>query len=243
MSSDPRRSTREPRWWVRDVLISGIVAVVISAGTIVGQKLIDDVRADRDHEISRQENARAERLENLRFVRGRSIADPTVERPFYAIDLAGLSLAGLDLPRANLGEAKLNGCDLLQTNLEGANLAYADLTEVVAIGVNLKGADLTGAVLRSVVINNELARSPAPGQPVVLTELTGARAPRADFSRTALFDVSLAGIDLTDATFVDATFIGVDLTGADLTGADFEGVSYDEETVWPAGFTPPPSAE
>lgn len=243
MTTDSGEPKRAPRWWVRDVLISGIVAVVVSVGTIVGQKLIDDVRADRDHEISRQENARAERLENLRFVRGRSNGDPSVERPFYAIDLAELSLAGLDLPRANFGEANLNGCDLLQTNLEGANLAYADLTDVVAIGVNLKGVDLTGADLRYVVINNELAKAPAPGQPVVLTELTGARAPGADFSQTGLFEVSLAGIDLTDAKFVDATFMGVDLTGADLSGADFEGISYDDATIWPAGFTPPPSAE
>jgi uncharacterized protein YjbI with pentapeptide repeats len=32
------------------------------------------------------------------------------------------------------------------------------------------------------------------------------------------------------------------LSGADLSDADLTGVAYDDETVWPDGFSPPPSA-
>lgn len=243
MTPDSGRSTREPRWWVRDVLVSGIVAVVVSAGTIVGQKLIDDVRADRDHQISSQANEREQQFENLRFVRGRSTPDPNLERPFYGMDLAGLSLAGLDLPGANLGEANLTECNLLQTNLEGASLVFATLRGVLAMGVNLKGADLTGADLTYVMINNELAKSPAPGQPVILTEFAGATLLGTNFGSSSFVDVSLTGLDLTGANFERATLSGVDFTGATLTDVNFDGVTYDDATVWPAGFTPPPSAE
>lgn len=239
-SSPPRQG---PRWWVRDVLVSGIVAVVVSAGTIIGQKLVDDVRADRDHQISSQANEREEKLENLRFVRARSTSDPNLERPFYGLDLAGLSLAGLDLPGANLGEANLRECNLLQTNLEGASLVYATLRGVLAAGVNFKGADLTGADFTFVMVNNELAKMPAPGQPVILTEFDGATLLSTDFGSSSFVDVSLAGLDLTGANFSQATLSAVDFTGANLTDVNFGGVTYDDATRWPAGFTPPPSAE
>jgi uncharacterized protein YjbI with pentapeptide repeats len=228
---------------VRDVIVAAAVAVLVSAGTIAGQKMIDDVRADRDHQISRDENDRAERLENLRFVRARSTSDSNLERPFYGLDLAGLNLAGLELPGANLGESNLSETNLLQTNLHSANLAYAVLIDAVISGVDFTDADLTGADLTHVTINNELARKPAPGQPVVLTDFAGARLTGIVFDQASLFDVSLAGRDLSGASFRDAALLGVDLTSATLTDADFDGVAYDESTVWPADFTPPPSAE
>lgn len=240
---DPSPPKHELRWWIRDVLVSGLVALIVAAGTIVGQKLIDDVRADRDHEIAKQENDRAERLENLRFVRGRSTSDPNQERPFYGIDLTGLNLGGLDLPGANFGEAMLNGCNLVQTNLEGANLAYAELNDAAVLGVNFTGANLTGADFTHVTINNELAMNPAPGQPAVPTTFTGSTLAGVVFDQSALFDVSLSGLDLTGASFKDAALLGVDLTGATLTDADLEGVFYDDATRWPQGFTPPPSVE
>jgi hypothetical protein len=145
------------------VVVAGVVAVFVSVGTMTGQKIIDDVRAERDHRISDQQNQRAERLENLRFIRGRSNTDPNVERPFYGLDLAGLSLSGLDLPGANFSEADLQGCDLLSTNLQGANLSYAKLANTILLGVDLRSANLVGAEFIDVTIDNEKAAHPAPG--------------------------------------------------------------------------------
>ncbi len=39
---------KDPNWWMRDVLTALIVAVVVSAGAITGQKLVDDERSDRE---------------------------------------------------------------------------------------------------------------------------------------------------------------------------------------------------
>ncbi|MCK0517530.1 pentapeptide repeat-containing protein [Williamsia sp. DF01-3] len=232
-----------PRWWVRDVVVAGIVAVFVSVATMIGQKIIDDVRADRDHEISDRQSQRAERLENLRFIRGRSNADPSVERPFYGLDLAGLSLSGLDLPGANFSEADLHGCDLLSTNLQGANLSYAKLGDTILLGVDLRDANLVGAEFTDVTIDNEVAANPAPGQAGRLTSFDGAALQAVDFSGAVLWDVSFAGHDLSHAKFTGAELFGVDFTGANLTDVDFDEVKYDGATMWPEGFTPPPSTD
>jgi uncharacterized protein YjbI with pentapeptide repeats len=47
--------------------------------------------------------------------------------------------------------------------------------------------------------------------------------------------------DLVDALLIDADLRGADLTRADLYEAELEGITYDENTKWPADFTPPPS--
>jgi uncharacterized protein YjbI with pentapeptide repeats len=46
---------------------------------------------------------------------------------------------------------------------------------------------------------------------------------------------------LNVANLYGADLTGADLSGAYLTDAILEGITYDENTKWPAGFTPPPS--
>ena len=43
-----REVLKDPNWWMRDVFTALVVAVVVSAGAIMGQKLVDDDRSDRE---------------------------------------------------------------------------------------------------------------------------------------------------------------------------------------------------
>ncbi|MDT5051948.1 MAG: hypothetical protein QOF66_314, partial [Mycobacterium sp.] len=52
---------------------------------------------------------------------------------------------------------------------------------------------------------------------------------------------NLTGADLTDADLTGANLSHANLTGANLTTATMSGVFYDAATVWPKGFSPPPS--
>ena len=70
-------------------------------------------------------------------------------------------------------------------------------------------------------------------------------------------DCDLRGVNFFDCTFVNTDFSGADLgysnvgRGAHLCSADLStaifnetnliGIEYDETTIWPKGFTPPPS--
>jgi uncharacterized protein YjbI with pentapeptide repeats len=87
--------------------------------------------------------------------------------------MAGASLAGANLHRADLvgvelARADLRGVDLALANLERASLRGANLAGATLAGANLTGADLAGADLRG-------------------ANLTGAQLGRADF-RGATWD-------------------------------------------------------
>ena len=90
-------------------------------------------------------------------------------------------------------------------------------------GANLTGADLTDANLR------------------------GANLAGAYLIDAYLGNADLTGANLTGANFGNANLKGAyleraNLKGAKLVGANLEGVKYDDDTIWPAGFTPPPPA-
>lgn len=48
---------------------------------------------------------------------------------------------------------------------------------------------------------------------------------------------------LPQTNLPSANLSGANLVGANLIAADLSGVVYDERTVWPAGFSPPPSSQ
>ena len=75
-------------------------------------------------------------------------------------------------------------------------------------------------------------------------------------AKADLFRANLVGADLRGVNLRRAGLTGTDLTGADLTGADLAeadltkakltgttlvDLSYNEKTIWPRGFTPPPT--
>jgi len=100
----------------------------------------------------------------------------------------------------------------METDLRGQVLVSADLS-----GADLAGADLSDAKLH-------------------FAKLVGTRLAHATLRRA-----NLAGADLTDADFTGADLRGASLRDVKLRGAVLEGVHHDDLTVWPVGFTPPPS--
>ena len=152
--------------------------------------------------------------------------------------LTGENLTGADLPGADLSGADLSGADLRDADLSGADLSGADLTGADLRGAdlryaNLTGADLTGAKLYGAMLDG--------------ADLTRADLTRAKLTFAYLSRAKLPGADLRGADLIGAYLYGADLTGADLTGADprravLDGIIYDDSTIWPSGFTPPPSA-
>jgi hypothetical protein len=139
------RKWHEMPWWFSELVIPTVVALVTGAlvawGTIKGQALLDDAREDR-----------ALRLENLRFVREHSTADPNQPRPFGGLDLQGQHLRGLQLAHANFDDANLegavlNGSNLHRASFQFARLRNADLTATDLTETNVEGTDLSRANL------------------------------------------------------------------------------------------------
>lgn len=212
----------QPIWWVRDIFIAVVVGVLV----LVGQSYLANVHSGgqassqgRQSSASQDEQSPASRLDNVRFVRDRSSVEYQ-PRPFRQFDLQGVDLAGLQL--------------------KGSNLVQADLT-----GANLAGTDL--AVEPPTPATPE---KPAfAGQPAFLQGVNLCRAvlTGANFTTAYLVNANLTGVDLTTTRLNGAVLNGADLSEAKLPNDDagkdmfLKGVHYDQNTVWPRDFQPPPS--
>lgn len=199
---------RDPRWWFHDVVVALIIGGLLATGTVVGQKLVDDRRAEREMQSALSANQHDLRLENLRFVRERSQDVPDDGRRFAEFDLAGQNLVGLRLTGSDFARADLNDANLSQSDLSRSNFARADL----------RNANLTGAILRAAYFGPErIAHAP---------DQRGA---------------DLTGADLTDADLTGADLSHADLSDVSMSRTNLTNVFYDGRTIWPTGFTPPPS--
>lgn len=203
-----REVVRDPHWWFREVLTAFVLGSLLAAGTVLGQKMVDDRRSEREISLALNANRHSLQMENLRFVRDRSLDTPEGGRRFAELDLAGQNLVGLTLTGSDFAVADLSGAKLSESDASRANFARA----------NLRGTDLARATLRGAYFGPE--RIPDAGN-ADGADLTGA---------------DLNGADLTDADLGHAK-----LTGAQLNRAVLTNVFYDDQTVWPEGFTPPPS--
>jgi uncharacterized protein YjbI with pentapeptide repeats len=112
----------------------------------------------------------------------------------------------------------LEGQELGELQLVGADFAYANLADT-----NLSHANLANATFD---------RADLSGANLTLANLTAAGLSIDDY---------LDDPDQPGATLDGANLRGTDLTGADLTRASLNNVYYDASTIWPAGFSPPPS--
>ncbi|GAB2672255.1 pentapeptide repeat-containing protein [Nocardia goodfellowii] len=149
--------------------------------------------------------------------------ESTADKP----DLDGTCLTHAGLDGANLRDAILNAANLRGAGLSGANLSNAGLIRANLSGANLRDADLSSAVLFG-------------------ANLSGAHSSGADLSRAALIGANLRDADLRDANLSEAFLSGANLIHANLSGAnlreaDLSEILYDDSTLWPTGFTPPPS--
>ena len=171
-------------------------------------------------------------------------------------DLSGAVLYSADLEGLRLTHANLEKANLAYANLKSATLMFVDLTGAKLNSANLKGADLmlsdlTGANINFAQFDEttkwpdeflDFVRAYKGAKDLFRANLKGANLSGMGLSDCFLAGANLVGANLRDANLLESNLTGADLTGADLTGAELEGVIYDNSTIWPEGFTPPPSA-
>ncbi len=221
LASPARRFIKrdQPVWWVRDIFIAVVVAVLVLFGQsyLVGASDTREqgqTQQDQDQDQN-QDQDQDQRISNLNFVRFKS-SEQYQDRPFRGIDLKDMNLAGLELRGANFVEG------------------------------NLGGANLTGTVLVQ-----QTGTPEAPGQPAmpaVRTLLLGVNLCHAvlvgaNLQGSFLINANLTGADLTGAQLQGAALNGADLSAATLPSeaSYLELIYYDDTTIWPEGFQPPPS--
>ena len=116
--------------------------------------------------------------------------------------------------KAGTKKFNLRGTDLTGVDLSGANLR----------GANLRGADLAGANLDE-------------------ADLRDADLRRANLDEADLRIANLGRSNLEGANLSGAVLSTADLRGANLKKADLTGATYNDQTKWPEGFTPPTTAQ
>ncbi|MET8423832.1 pentapeptide repeat-containing protein [Nocardia sp. NPDC004860] len=144
------------------------------------------------------------------------------------VDLSGKRFSHTVFMNAWLTWSKLCAAKLDDTDLQGARVDFA----------NLQGADLSGANLGFA----NLSHSRLDG-----VNLSTPNGRGANLSHATLHDTSLRGANLSGADLFMADLSFAHLEGANLANADLHQLSstdhltYDDKTVWPKGYTPPPS--
>jgi uncharacterized protein YjbI with pentapeptide repeats len=131
------------------------------------------------------------------------------------IDVPKADLEGISLPGANLSEADLSGAILIEANLvganlSGANLSEADLSGAILIEANLVGANLSGA---------NLSEADLSGAILLRAILLGADLNRADFSGAILLKTNPLGVDLSGINSLGPIFSEAELGKAILSRA------------------------
>ena len=154
--------------------------------------------------------------------------------------LRNISLSGefeeADFRRADLRNAKITNANLVRANLEGARLQGirevngVNFTGAKMRGIKLKGGNLEGGIFvgvdavdvgfRDVTLNGAIFR--------------GAGLAKADFRNQNTLD----NVNFEYASLKEADFRGADLSRARLMEADLNGARYDEQTIFPQGFSP-----
>jgi uncharacterized protein YjbI with pentapeptide repeats len=143
----------------------------------------------------------------------------------------------LDLRGADLSDSTLWTTNFADVNLDGAKLRHAGLVNACLVGAHLKDANLRGANL----LGADLTRAS-----LSYADLTEAGITRANLTEAQVYGADLTGADLSKSDLTGTVLNGSNLTGAKLTGAKLENarmgdIIYDDQTVWPPGFEPPPS--
>ncbi|MEH2111048.1 pentapeptide repeat-containing protein [Nostoc sp.] len=126
----------------------------------------------------------------------------------------GVSLRGLDAPRAelveiNLSHANLSKANLMESDFTNANLSYANLDNANLSQIKLSGANLSYAKLGFSRLNQANLSS---------ANLSGANLICADLSHT-----NLSGADLRDASLSGANLKNAKVSDDELSNAFLEG--------------------
>lgn len=171
--------------------------------------------------------------------------------------LINADLSQLDLAGSYMIEATMTGCKLNRANLAGSLLDKADLS-----GADMRYTDLHGAWINlGMLVGATLHDADLSGASLIGADLTGANLNRASLAGANLVGAVLRGVDLRGADLRDAELIATaelldrkNLDDDELTrlseaqwnklalgNAILDGARYDNQTLWPEGFTPPSS--
>jgi uncharacterized protein YjbI with pentapeptide repeats len=165
----------------------------------------------------------------------------------------GVSLCGIDIPRADLKridlsnadlrQATLSGADLKEANLKEANLKRAilngaDLEEVNLFEANLEGINLKGANLAKANLKGaNLANANLNKANLTQANLEGVNLVEANLAEAILRDANLKQANLKDARLRESHFRSADFKGAILTGAIMpSGAIYHQDSDRASGF-------
>ncbi|WP_160093662.1 pentapeptide repeat-containing protein [Rhodococcus sp. T7] len=139
-----------------------------------------------------------------------------------------------DLTRSDLRFANLEGADLWSATLNGADLRGANMQETKLTGIRAQHAHM------------DCIDNPEPAaKDDLCVQLIGATLWGADLRGTNLSGADLTGARLNGAILGNTAYDrsrlrNLILGDANLTGAKLDDICYDETTVWPFGFEPPP---
>jgi uncharacterized protein YjbI with pentapeptide repeats len=127
----------------------------------------------------------------------------------------GISLAGVDISKANLPNLNLENADLSDANLAEVNLYYANLTRAELRDANLTEADfwnanLTEANLRDAnLIGAKLRDVDLTGASLYYANLTGADLSYADLTEANLTNTNLAEVNLMNTNLTRANLMNI----------------------------------
>jgi hypothetical protein len=204
---------------VREVLkdphwwLKDVVTALILGILISGGSIISQTIINDDRTAREDASAHAENLHREQLENLRYVRDGSSPDPGRSRPFSYLNLEGRDLVGLQLAGADFAFANLADALLMKTQLTRSDLTRADLRGADMRGTDLRGAYFG---VDRLLVDSHQPGADLTGADLTGA---------------NLAGADLSHAN----------LTGVTLIRADLHDIFYDPETMWPNGFTPPPS--
>jgi hypothetical protein len=155
----------------------------------------------------------------------------------------GETVTGLDLS----GHARLGfecvGVSVTDSTFVGADLRESTFADLHVGRVSFADADLSASSFTdSVVFETSFAGATADsasftGSVFTSVDWQGAWLRGADFHGTNFTDCDLTGADLSGANLQ-----GANLSGADLADVVLTGATYNADTAWPDGFSPPDDA-
>ena len=155
---------------------------------------------------------------------------------YEALSLDTPSPAQPERPRSDYSGASIGAADLAGAMLWGYDFSEADLSGADLSGTTLSGATMTGTIL----VAADLSYADLDSADLSSANLRGADLKGANLGRADLSGAGLQGANLSGAYLAVTDLRGADLTDAVLEDTRFIGALWDETTLWPDGFDPPP---
>lgn len=172
-------------------------------------------------------------------------------------DMRGKKHASGTLSSARFSQTIFDNETLSRLNVEGSDFNDASMRKVKFTGATLNACSLVGTDCteatgyRASFVNTTIDRAKFLRTRFVSVNMEKVAGVRADFSDSDLAYGTFKESNFEGANFKNAIlrvthWENVNLTGVNFFGADFNGatmsnITYDDSTLWPSGFRPPPS--